>query len=268
MSLSINPERSPAYPPPPWTHRGAKTLHVFCRTSNVDALDSWVPSPLQRRGDGIFALVFMELPSIAEIGDQYVSRESGVVIPVIHEESSRIGSTWAIMFVDNDIAQVAGREIWGHPKKLASIELELTTDYARGRVRSLPYRDEYQRVIYETEAQLDGSNENVRDLVSDLGGRIQKRVIPSPFSDAPGHIDVVRIIVSDAKIQFERTGRATVDLMRGREPLDELNPIDVLGAHFRVADFVLQLGKPAMPDARRGRLGQGPAYSETVAGAQ
>lgn len=251
MTHAVNPARSPAYVPPPWTHRSAKTLQVFCRTTNLKALDLWVPGPLQRRGDGVFAIIFMELPDIAELGPQYRSRESGVAIPVSHEASGRIGSTWAVMFVDNDIAQVAGREIWGHPKKLADVRVDLAGDEVRGEVRHLSYRDSHQSLVYRAEVILDESHPELRTLAADFGARIQKRILPSPYADEPESEDIVRVIVSDAVVHSERTGSAVVDLCAGAEGFDDLKPVEVLGAHFRVADFVLRHGKPAIPDQVR-----------------
>jgi acetoacetate decarboxylase len=198
---------------------------------------------MRRRGDGVFAVVFMELPSIEELGPQYRSIESGIAIPV-ELESGRTGSTWAVMFVDNDIAQVAGREVWGHPKKLADVRVELTGPACSGEVRHLPYRDPERRLLYRVEAAIDGSHLEVAELAADLGGRFQRRLLPGPFDDDGGSDDLVRVIVSDVVLHSEGTGSARIDLHESDERLDELGPLEVLGAHHRVADFVLRRGKP------------------------
>ncbi len=254
IASGVNPERSPAYPLPPWTHKDASTLQVICRTEHSDALDAWVPSPLRRRGDGIFALVVMDLPHIAELGPQYHSREAGLVVPVIHEESGRQGSTWAAMFVDNDIAQIAGREVWGHPKKLADVEVELGVERSSGAVHQLGYRDANCGLVFSVEADLDGSHGETAELAFDLGPRIQKRVLPSPFGLEPDLPQLVRVIVSNVVISSRQTGTARIELAQGPEGLDELLPVDVLGAYYQVADFVLRFGKPldvANPDKGR-----------------
>jgi len=243
MPTGVNPERSPAYRLPPWTHHRATTLQAFCRTDRFDALDSWVPPGMRRRGDGIFAVVFMALPSIDELGPQYRSIESGIVVPV-ELANGRSGSTWAVMFVDNDIAQVAGRELWGHPKKLADVQADLDGPVCSGEVRHLPYRDPAGAPLYRVEASIDGSHPEVADLAADLGARFQRRVLPAAFEGAGGSDDLVRVIVSDAVVHSEGTGSVTVTLHPGIEGLDGLAPIQVLGAHHRVADFVLRQGKP------------------------
>ena len=101
------------YPPPPWTHRSATSLQVFCRTPNPDVLRSWIPDELQLEGAGLFSIFFLQIDRILELPDDYRSTESGLLVPVFHSPSGRRGATWAVMFVDNDIALTAGRESGG-----------------------------------------------------------------------------------------------------------------------------------------------------------
>ena len=101
------------YPPPPWTHRSATSLQVFCRTPNPDVLRSWIPDELQLEGAGLFSIFFLQIDRILELPDDYRSTESGLLVPVFHSPSGRRGATWAVMFVDNDIALTAGRRSGG-----------------------------------------------------------------------------------------------------------------------------------------------------------
>lgn len=237
----LNPPASPNYAPPPWSYTGARILNVVCRASNPDALGGWVPSPLSlSRDDGLFVLFFLRVPRIPELGEHYHSTECGILIPARTANSPVHGSTFALMFVDNDLALAGGREIWGYPKKLGTIHFD-ETDAGRlkAAVHHMPFRDGEGRMIFSAEVDFDGSGDRLWDIVAGLEPRLLRRAIPDPYSATAQSIEVLRVVHTAGKIYEQRSGRANVRIEASEEQLHRFGEIEVLGATFRVCDFVL-----------------------------
>lgn len=237
----LNPPASPNYPPPPWSYTRARILNVVCRAGNNAALDEWVPAPLRMaRTDGLFVLFFLRVPSIPELGPDYHSTESGILIPVEIAQVGLSGSTFAIMFVDNDLALAGGREIWGYPKKLGIVTFEEEgTERMRAAAQHMPYRDSSGAAIFSVDVEFDGSGADLWPTVAGLEPRLLRRAIPSPYSRAAQSIEVLKVVHTPGRVYEERTGRASVHFSASAERLQDWGAIDTLGATFRVCDFVL-----------------------------
>jgi acetoacetate decarboxylase len=249
MSVSVNPANAPLYPLPPWTHVGVVTLQVFCRTQERDAIRRWLPADVEPQGDGLLAINFVHIPKVLELGEHSQSFETGILVPVVHRPTSRAGCMFAVMFVDNDIALAAGRELWGHPKKFGDVRLSVLDGVAAASVKHPPYRDGLGGLIYEVEANLDGSNQEVSALAEQFGTRFLRRIIPDPFTPRAESDQLVRVIVSGFVSRRETTGSARVMVADGVDSAIALGRIEVLGAHLRTSDFVLRHAKP-MADQR------------------
>jgi acetoacetate decarboxylase len=240
MTDELNPPQSPAYARPPWTYTGARILNVVCRAENARALARWVPPPLRLAGeDGLFVMFFLRVPSIPELGEHYHSTESGILIPVTSADGAIRGSTFAIMFVDNDVAQAGGREIWGYPKKLGAISVREDGDRIACEARHLGYRDPACPMIFSAEVELDGSGEAMWPLVATLEPRLLRRAIPDPYGPTAQSVEVLKVAHTAGPVYEQRSGRATASLGRTAERLDEWGKVEALGATFRVCDFVL-----------------------------
>jgi acetoacetate decarboxylase len=104
------PVNRPAYPAPP---NRFKNREYFIITYETDpaALEKAVPSPL-KVGEPVVKYEFIRMPDSSGLGDY---TESGQVIPV--EFNGTSGLFVLSMYLDNEPAILAGREIWGFPKK-------------------------------------------------------------------------------------------------------------------------------------------------------
>lgn len=241
MDGELNPPVSPCYARPPWTYTGARVLNVVCRAENAAALHRWVPAPLTPAGsDGLFVMFFLRVPSIPELGPHYHSTESGILVPVIGPDGALRGSTFAIMFVDNDVALAAGREIWGYPKKLGRVSFsEPNATTVRAAAHHMDYRDGAGRTVFAADVLLDGSGAALWPIVAALEPRLLRRVIPDPYEPRAQSAEVLKVAHTAGKVHEERSGSARAVIERSSERLDLLGRIETLGATFRVCDFVL-----------------------------
>jgi acetoacetate decarboxylase len=240
-NLELNPPASPCYARPPWSYTGARVLNIVCRAEHPKALQRWVPAPLQPAySDGLFVMFFLRVPRIPELGPHYHSTECGILVPVVTSDGALKGSTVAIMFVDNDVALAAGREIWGYPKKLGQITFEETGDREiRAAARHLPYRDVASGTVFSADVVLDGSGSELWPVVAALEPRLLRRAIPDPYGPRAQSVELLKVAHTGAKVYEERSGRATVRIEPSLEHLELLGKIETLGATFRVCDFVL-----------------------------
>ncbi len=240
MNDELNPPASPCYAPPPWNYTGARMLNVVCRAEHADAVYRWVPMPLKpSRDDGMFVIFFMKVPSIPELGEHYHSTECGILIPAMTADGQVRGATFAIMYLDNDVALAGGREIWGYPKKLGSLTFDEHGNDLTVVARHLDYRDKDEGVIFTAQAKFDGSNEQIWDVVAGLEPRLLHRVIPDPYGPVAQSSEVLKVVHTHGRVYEKKTGSATVEFGVSEERFNEWGAVEVLGATFRVCDFVL-----------------------------
>ncbi|MCE3269356.1 MAG: acetoacetate decarboxylase [Burkholderiales bacterium] len=115
------PLTSPSYPPIEFKFTNREFLIIAYET-DIDALREVVPEPLEVY-DPIVKFEFIKMPDSVGFGDY---TESGQVIPV--KFNGKKGSYVHSMYLDDLAPIVAGREIWGFPKKLANPKLEISGD--------------------------------------------------------------------------------------------------------------------------------------------
>lgn len=122
------PFSSPSYPPIEFKFTNREFLIITYET-DIDALRAIVPEPLEVN-DPIVKFEFIRMPDSAGFGDY---TEAGQVIPVKFKGVH--GSYVHSMYLDVLAPIVAGREIWGFPKKLATPKLAVSGDTLVGTVR-------------------------------------------------------------------------------------------------------------------------------------
>ena len=119
------PLTSPSYPKSEFKFVNREFLIITYET-DIDALREVVPEPLKVI-DPIVKYEFIRMPDSSGFGDY---TESGQVIPV--ELNGQRGSYVHAMYLDDLAPIVAGREIWGFPKKFASPSLSVEKDTLLG----------------------------------------------------------------------------------------------------------------------------------------
>jgi acetoacetate decarboxylase len=97
--------------------------------------------------------------------------EAGILVQCMFDNpesgEEEVGVYFAQSFVDSDIALAAGREIWGYPRKLAKISLDLSGDTLNAKV----VRN--GNILLETNCELTDEGEWI-----DSGPNINAKVIP------------------------------------------------------------------------------------------
>lgn len=112
----IMPPDSPSYPLPPYRFVDREYFIITYET-DLALLKEKIPWPLEVT-EPIVKYEFIRMPDSTGLGDY---TESGQVIPVTYH--GKPGLFVLSMYLDNEPAILAGREIWGFPKKSASPSL-------------------------------------------------------------------------------------------------------------------------------------------------
>jgi acetoacetate decarboxylase len=232
------------YPEPPWTYRNTSILNVLARAHNLDGLRAFLPPGLDLQDEsGRFLLWFLDVPDIPQMGPDYRSSECGMIIP------AKLGSTvsgghFAFMLVDNDEALLAGREIWGYPKKLARVGFRRVSDSAFvAEASHMSYRSWSKSPVVQVRAELDGSNDHLWDHGMKLEPRILSRPTRNLSTGEPTGNHFLTVENHIHAVHERLSGSATLDFGPSREEgLHELGEIDVAGALFMRCDFGLGYG--------------------------
>ncbi len=121
------PHSSPAYPPGPY-HFVNREFFVITYETDMDALRAVVPEPLEV-SEPIVKYEFIKMPDSNGFGSY---TESGQVVPVTYQGEQ--GGYVHAMYLDDLSPIVAGRELWGFPKKLATVSLEVHSETLVGKL--------------------------------------------------------------------------------------------------------------------------------------
>jgi acetoacetate decarboxylase len=110
-----SPEFSPPYPPLPHHFNNNHGLQILCQAPK-GAIERALPRPLEKNGnDDLFVLQMGWSPDC----EGFNVHEIQINAPV--KWKNRSGHTPLIEYIDSDMGLIAGREIWGWPKKMADI---------------------------------------------------------------------------------------------------------------------------------------------------
>jgi len=114
-SFTPSPEFSPPYPPLPHHFNDMHGIQILCRAPD-GAVERALAKPLAKNGDDdLFVLQMGWSPDC----EGFNVHEIQINAPVRWGDS--VGSTTLIEYIDSDMGLIAGREIWGWPKKMSEI---------------------------------------------------------------------------------------------------------------------------------------------------
>ena len=116
------------YPDPPYEYRGSN-LVTAAVTGHLPA--GVLPEGLDTAPDPMLTAVFADYP------DTTIGPYREAIVLVGCSWRGAIGLYCPFIYVDSDAAMAAGREVWGFPKKLADIELDVSGDTVRARLSRL-----------------------------------------------------------------------------------------------------------------------------------
>jgi acetoacetate decarboxylase len=223
---------SPFYPAPPYHYKDAK---IFLALFNPpeSALEKMLPDPLRPSQLPLAGMLFGEQPC-KETG---TFMESGVLVQCVFDNpdtgEEEVGVYFSHNYVDTDIAQSAGREIWGYPRKRAEISLNWDGDT----LEATTVRDDV--TLLKAVCTLDDEGEWI-----DSGPNINFKLIPSVTGQG---YDVA--IVTAAYLKYDvkhgRSGEVELEFQDG--PNDDFSMIEIdtpmIGLYFD-CNILVPSGKP------------------------
>lgn len=220
----------PSYPEPPYLYRGGNTLVCLYR-AGAGALYRLVPEPL-KPADGNMVCVWMSEFNVVGIG-----RYQEALIGIAVEFQGRVGNYVIYHFLDNEAAILAGREIWGFPKKQAHfISLREADVITRSVVRR---EEEILRI------SLQMSRPGTVEAVSSLQKPMYNlKIIPSVKKGAPPDVkQLTAASFQNVVIHRVEEGNVTLSFnVPPRGPRHSLAPQEIIGGFYSVLDFDLTHG--------------------------
>lgn len=215
------PLLSPAYPRPPYHYINAK-LFLAMFNPPEETIQDLLPAPLRPSQMPLAALMFGEMPC-KETG---TFMESGLLVQCVFDnpetKEEEVGVYFVYNYVNTDIAQSAGREIWGYPRKLANISLNWRKDTITGKV----VRD--KTTIYKASCKMEDEGAWI-----DSGPNINAKVIPNPSGEGYDTA-VLTAAYLEYTIKNGRSGELKIEIQGG--PRDDFSPVKIdtpmIGQYF------------------------------------
>jgi acetoacetate decarboxylase len=215
------PHAAPLYPPGPYRSVDCRRVRVFAKASTT-AMRRHLPAMFEPIGDTI-ELFFMETHDATPLPPY---RAAGIVVPCRYGEI--VGSHIVCEYVTTDVALAMAREVWGYPKKMASITFDERDEGVEGRVERGGVR--LMEFVFHY-----GGPEPQRPQVMP---RLQHKIIPRADGEGADVDQIVLNTVDAQEVRVQRPGTAHVTLRDApQDPWADFGPLSVTGAEFLIADF-------------------------------
>ncbi len=226
------PVDAPYYQSPPFYYRDARALTVAYET-DTDAAANILPEGIEVAPPVTARLMVVYYP-FSTFGPYH---EAILGVECLWQGAPRFYI--AHIAVTTVPPLVAGREIWGYPKKLAHIELEQEDEYMRGTVER-PAGVRLVTVAARLERPLPTG------AGAEGGGSLSLRVIPSAEPGMPPALaQLIEVRTMDTQTHEAWSGSATLhyDTASELDPWHRLPVRKVLGTAYTRYDFVLPHGR-------------------------
>jgi acetoacetate decarboxylase len=232
-ALFETPLDNPLVPRFPIEMRNTEIL-TACYRTDPEKARAVIPEPLELIGD----LVLIHIYHMNDADWFGVYYESAVQIPVRLHGTDTVGAYSPYLYLGNDGAIAAGREIYGQPKKGGDPRLEVRDDLFVGTVKrngidvitvTLPYKQ--QRV--DPAALLSRGN---------FTTNINLKVVPN-IDGTPAIHQLTARTFTNVTVHECWTGPATVELRpNAQAPVYRLPVLEMLEGFYWRTDFTLAFG--------------------------
>lgn len=228
------PQYSPLYPDLPYKYNDYKRLSVFGQ-ADEDAVRELLPDQLGYVSNEFEAFV-LSAPDIEGLPPYY---EGGVVVSAGYDDIE--GAHMLCEYVNNDAAVAAGREIWGYPKKMATVTFDEDGSTASGTI-TRNGTNILQLSFSEQDRDLDRPQ---------LFPRLQVKQIPSADGSRYGINQIVKMSFEGDESDFNAddvsqytTGTASIEFGQSEtDPLYKLAPTEITGGTVTTGSFHLGTGE-------------------------
>jgi acetoacetate decarboxylase len=237
LNLPSIPAASPSYPRGPYRFVD-REYFIIIYESDPAAIRAAVPEPMEPVAENLVYYEWIRMPDSSGFGDY---TESGVVIPCTFKgEPCNFVSQ---MYLDDDPPIVAGREIWGFPKKWAHPKLEVATDTLTGTLHYSGQLVAMGTMAYKHESLARDPAKTMSALTKT---QINLKVIPD-VDGKPAIAQLVRYALTDITVKGSWTGAARLHLIpHVNAPVADLPIRRLVGGRHFVADLTLPYGEVAL----------------------
>jgi acetoacetate decarboxylase len=222
---------------PGYTNRGVRFINreflTITYRSDPEAIRRWVPEPLKVT-EPIVKFEVVHMPDSEGLGSYY---ESGQIIQVEHE--GKVGGLTHMMFLNSLTGTIAGREMWGFPKKLGFPALNIEYDTAVGtldigntRVATATMGYKYEEMdLAEITQGLESSNNFLLKVIPHVDGSVRI-------------CELVKYPITDVVMKGAWSGPGALSYVpHALAPLADLPVLEVLKAEHMIMDFFIPLGE-------------------------
>jgi acetoacetate decarboxylase len=234
LKLPSMPAAGPSYPAGPYRFINREYMIITYETE-AQAIRAQLPEPLEPLEDSLVHYEWIKMPDSSGFGSY---TETGLVIPCRFkgQEVNFVSQ----MYLDDDPPIVAGREIWGFPKKYAHPKLELVKDTLTGTLEYGGQRVALGTMGYKHEG-MAGNGERTRAALSKT--QINLKLIPG-VDGSPEICQLVAINLADINVKGSWIGPGRLHLVpHVNAPVADLPVKNVVIAHHFVADLTLPYGR-------------------------
>lgn len=229
------PYLSPSTLPMDYRFHNREYLIIDYET-DIEKLRSVVPEPLQVAGN-VVKYEFMKMPDSSGFGE---FQESGQLIEVEYEGRPALYSH--SMYLDNLASIVAGREIWGFPKKYGFPSLYLDNDTLVG---ELKYNNVTIAIATMGYKYKKLSHKEVQKRLSNTPNFLLK-IIPHANGKQAAICQLVKLHLRNVIVKSAWTGPAALQLFHhALAPIAQLPVRKVLSASHILTDLTLGFGEVA-----------------------
>jgi len=233
LALSSMPAASPSYPRGPYRFIDREYFIVIYKSDRA-AVRAAVPEPLEPVDDLVFC-EWIRMPDSSGFGDY---TESGIVIPCTYQ-GKPINFT-AQMYLDDDPPIVAGREIWGFPKKYAEPKLEVVKDTLTGTLHYAGQLVAMGSMVYKYDDQARDGGKTMQSMQKT---QCNLKIIPGVDGN-PEIAQLVAYNLIDVTVKGSWNGDARLHLIpHVNAPLADLPVGKIIGARHIIADLTLPYGR-------------------------
>ncbi len=224
------PADAAAYQRPPFYYRNTRSIAVAFETDAEAALEA-LPAPLTLSDPATAVLSFYEYPWTT------FGPYNEAILSLLVEHKGRPMTYIMHIAVTTEPPMLAGREIWGFPKKLAQIEFKSERDMIYGTLER-PAGVRLASAIVRPERPADNGHSTARPPVS-------LRLIPSAEENGrPSCAELIET-TTEVKVIEAWTGIGSIAFAEGSrlDPWNRLPVKRVIQASYAVSEMTLGFGK-------------------------
>jgi acetoacetate decarboxylase len=243
LKLSGMPPYCPSYPRGPYRFINREYFTIIYK-SDPEVIRCAVPEPLEPNKDDIVMYEFLRMPDSSGFGSY---SESGIVIPCMFGKEE-VNYT-VQMYLDCSPPIVAGREIWGFPKKDALPKLEVIHDTLTGTLEYAGQLVAMGTMGYKHENLLhhNPKHKELADIkaitVKLAKTQVNLKIIPH----VDGSTEIAQLIaynMTDIQVKGAWVGPARLHLVpHVNAPVADFSVKNIIGGSHFIADATLPYGR-------------------------